>query len=89
MKDSFGKEWYDYDNDSLNKFIKIHRLQLTIEYKTNEMGNVYFHCSVKCRKNKNIFDYNDLYPLNDSQILSHLKNIVREQKINKLLNGRF
>lgn len=84
MKDSFGKEWFDYDNDPLNKFIKVHRLQLTIEYVT-DLGKLYFVCQVKDKKYKEIFHYKDVYPLNDSEILAHLKNIVRDKKINMIL----
>jgi len=89
IKDSFGKEWYSGECDELHQFIKMNKLELTIEYIT-ENGKLFFTCKVKRRpfsrsKNYLILDIKDTKPMNDNEILLQLKNIIRSEKIDKLL----
>jgi len=89
IKDSFGKEWYSGEQDPLHQFIKMNRLELTIEYIT-EKGKLFYICKVRSRpssrsKRQLILDIKDVKPMSDSEILMILKNIIRSEKIDKLL----
>ena len=89
IKDSFGKEWYSGECDPLHQFIKMNKLELTIEYST-EKGKLFYICKVRNRphsrsKRQLILDIKDTKPMNDSEILMILKNIIRTEKIDKLL----
>jgi hypothetical protein len=89
IKDSFGKNWYSPDKDLLHEFIKINKLELTIEYIT-ENKKLFFTCKVTRRpfsrsKRYLILDIKDTKPMNDIDLLLQLKNIVRNEKIDKLL----
>jgi hypothetical protein len=89
VKDSFGKEWYSGECDPLHQFIKMNKLELTIEYITEE-DKLFYICKVTRRvfnrsKKQLILDIKDTKPMSDSDILMRLKNIVRNEKIDKLL----
>lgn len=89
IKDSFGKEWYSGEYDPLHQFIKMNKLELTIEYIT-EKGKLFYICKVKRRpysrsKVDLILDIKDIKPMSDSEVLLMLKNIIRTEKIDKLL----
>ena len=89
IKDSFEKEWYSGEQDPLHQFIKMNRLELTIEYIT-EKGKLFYICKVRSRhfsrsKRQVILDIKDIKPMSDSEILMILKNIIRSDKIDKLL----
>ena len=89
IKDSFGKEWYSGECDPLHQFIKMNKLELTIEYIT-EKGKLFYICKVRNRPNSRskrqlILDIKDTNPMSDSEILMILKNIIRTEKIDKLL----
>ena len=89
VKDSFGKEWYSDECDPLHEFIKMNRLELTIEYVT-ENHKLFYVCKVKSRpfnrsKRQLILDIKDTKPMSDSELLMILKNIIRNDKIDKLL----
>lgn len=91
--DSFGREWIKGENE-LDKFIKKHNLSLEISYEThenvrmNDPNKVYFVVIV--RKNPSgeiLIEFSSEKPLGDDDILGRIKEFIREQKINKLLNG--
>lgn len=91
-QDSFGKEW-DFEENELDIFIKKHNLSLEISYEThenvrwNDPNKVYFVVIVKNNTGDILIEFSSEKPLGDSQVLGRIKEFIREQKINKLLNG--
>lgn len=83
--DGFGKEWMTDDKNDLDKLIRKEKLYLTIEYKTNEDNIVYFHLVVKTKKGVDLINFKALTPLNDADILSMIKSVIRNKKIDKIL----
>ena len=83
MKDSYGKTW-DCGGE-LDDYIRRHKLHLEINYENEPGIGTYFHLIVKSKK-ETLINFKDYHPLNDSEILSWLKENDRDKKINLLLD---
>lgn len=72
---------------NLNQFCKLHKIDLSISYEKDKDNNrIMVEVIAVCRVTKQRILYRyDKYPRCDDDLLSELKEIVRERKIMEIL----